>query len=209
MRDPETTDPTNPDPAQHGTLPPPMGVSADPDKTQQLNPTKLLEAGGTLRVPPLTVGAADQTLKFARHSADDPPIRLQRSDEPVEAAGQTQNLSIQPEPPKPLSWKLPLALGALVVVGAAGLLMSSRGASPAPVPSAAPRSEPAPVGAEVYFAQARAGDAHAMRMLGVMYYYGLNVPQDREKGLYWYRKAAEKGSDVARGELNKLEAAGK
>jgi len=46
-------------------------------------------------------------------------------------------------------------------------------------------------------------------MLGVMYYYGLNVPQDREKGLYWYRKAAEKGSDVARGELNKLEAAGK
>jgi TPR repeat protein len=36
-----------------------------------------------------------------------------------------------------------------------------------------------------------------MRMLGVMYYYGLNVPQDREKGLYWYRQAAAKGSDVA------------
>jgi len=44
-----------------------------------------------------------------------------------------------------------------------------------------------------------------MRMLGVMYYYGLNVPQDREKGLQWYRKAAEKGSDAARLELAKIE----
>ena len=44
-----------------------------------------------------------------------------------------------------------------------------------------------------------------MRMLGVMYYYGLNVPQDREKGLYWYRKAVEKGSDAARSELSKIE----
>jgi hypothetical protein len=59
----------------------------------------------------------------------------------------------------------------------------------------------------VYLEQAKAGDAHAMRMLGVMYYYGLNVPQDREKGLYWYRKAAERGSDAARIELEKLEPA--
>jgi TPR repeat protein len=44
-----------------------------------------------------------------------------------------------------------------------------------------------------------------MRMLGVYYYNGLNVPQDREKGIYWYRKAAEKGSDAARAELNQIE----
>ena len=50
---------------------------------------------------------------------------------------------------------------------------------------------------------------NAMRTLGVMYYNGLNVPQDREKGLYWYRRAAEKGSATAKAELAQLEAAGK
>ena len=59
---------------------------------------------------------------------------------------------------------------------------------------------------QAYLDQAKAGDTHAMRMLGAMYTYGLNVPQDRENGLYWYRKAAERGSDAARIELGKLEA---
>jgi hypothetical protein len=62
-----------------------------------------------------------------------------------------------------------------------------------------------PAGAQAYLEQARKGDANAMRMLGVMYYHGLNVPQDREKGLYWYRQAAAKGSEAARSELNKIE----
>jgi TPR repeat protein len=38
-----------------------------------------------------------------------------------------------------------------------------------------------------------------------MYYNGLNIPQDREKGLYWLRKAAEKGSVGARAELSQIE----
>ena len=33
----------------------------------------------------------------------------------------------------------------------------------------------------------------------------LNVPKDREKGLYYYRMAAEKGSDAARAELSQIE----
>ena len=37
----------------------------------------------------------------------------------------------------------------------------------------------------------------------------LNVPQDREKGLHWYRQAAGKGSAAAQAELTKLEIAGK
>jgi TPR repeat protein len=44
-----------------------------------------------------------------------------------------------------------------------------------------------------------------MYMLGVMFDQGLNVPQDREKGLYWKRKAAENGSEAARSELSKIE----
>ena len=53
--------------------------------------------------------------------------------------------------------------------------------------------------------KAKSGDANAMRMLGAMYYYGLDVPPDRERGLSGYRKAAEAGSDVARAELSRLE----
>jgi TPR repeat protein len=44
-----------------------------------------------------------------------------------------------------------------------------------------------------------------MHMLAVMYYNGLNLPKDREKGLYWYRKAAAQGSDAARAELSAIE----
>lgn len=81
--------------------------------------------------------------------------------------------------------------------------------APAPGPTASPvpaKAEDVPAGLHAYLAQARAGDAHAMRMLGVMYYYGLNVPQDREKGLYWYREAAAKGSEAAREDLARLQA---
>lgn len=80
-------------------------------------------------------------------------------------------------------------------------------ARPATAPPAASRAK-LPPGVQSYLDQAKAGDAHAMRMLGVMYYYGLNVPQDREEGLRWYRLAAAKGSDAAREELAKLEATG-
>lgn len=123
---------------------------------------------------------------------------------------------LTPKPPLPpesaasrgLGWKITGTVGALVVVGLGAYLFFFRGRSaPAPVPApSAPAAENLPPGVQSYLDQAKAGDAHAMRMLGVMYYYGLNVPQDREKGLYWYRQAAEKGSDAAREELSKLQA---
>jgi hypothetical protein len=109
-----------------------------------------------------------------------------------------------------------MALGALVVLGASAFLVFSKGpVPPSARPTAGPGSgTPEPSGmsgslprdVQAYLDQAKAGDTHAMRMLGAMYTYGLNVPQDREKGLYWYRKAAERGSDAARIELGKLEA---
>ena len=97
----------------------------------------------------------------------------------------------------------------LAVLGGGAYLLFFR-EEPVPAHVAlAPAPEAVPPGVQAYLDQAKAGDAHAMRMLGVMYYYGLNVPQDREKGLHWYRQAAEKGSDAAREELAKLEGAAK
>jgi hypothetical protein len=192
----------NPDPAPDDTLRLPAGAPPDPYSTQQLNISKYL-AASNVNFP----GAgSDQTQKLALPKADEHPIRVQKIDQPAEAAGQTQNRPLSPEAPRPIAWKAPLAFGALIVMGVAVYLVFSWGPAPQPPPSrpgASPHS--ASSGVQVYLEQAKAGDAHAMRMLGVMYYYGLNVPQDREKGLYWYRKAAEKGSDAARSELSKIE----
>jgi TPR repeat protein len=43
-----------------------------------------------------------------------------------------------------------------------------------------------------------------MRMLGTMYYNGLNVPQDTKEGIRWYRKAAAAGSVAAAKDLEQL-----
>ncbi len=56
-----------------------------------------------------------------------------------------------------------------------------------------------------YVEKADKGDAAAMRMLGVMYYNGLNVPKNEQEGLKWYRKAADHGSKAAQKELKLLE----
>ncbi len=123
-----------------------------------------------------------------------------------------------PPTPTPFSWKLPAALVGLVVLGIAGYLVLSR--LPVPPPSAStPSPRPAvvvphagevlPASVQGYVDKAQAGDVNAMRMLGAMYYNGLNVPRDPVKGLAWYRKAAEHGSMAARAELDKLEQSGK
>ncbi len=56
-----------------------------------------------------------------------------------------------------------------------------------------------------YLEKAQQGDKDAMRMLGVMYYNGLNVQRNQEEGLKWYRKAAAAGSVAAQKELKALE----
>lgn len=55
-----------------------------------------------------------------------------------------------------------------------------------------------------YYDRAITGDASAMRMLGTMYYNGLNVPQDTKEGIRWYRKAAAAGSVAAGKDLEQL-----
>lgn len=55
-----------------------------------------------------------------------------------------------------------------------------------------------------YLDRAAQGDPNAMRMLGTMYYNGLNVRQDRKEGIRWFRKAAAAGSVAARRDLEQL-----
>ncbi len=206
MRDPDSIGSMNREPAPDAKSPLPVRAPLDPYSTQELNISDYLDVSSL--EPPLTVSTtgSDRTQKLPRPKLDESPIRLQKVDQPTAAAGQTQNRSLGPAIPRPIPWKLPVGLSTLMVIGAAAYLVFSRGpaAQSLPPPSAASAQAPAS-GAQIYLEQAKAGDAHAMRMLGVMYYYGLDIPQDREKGLYWYRKAAEKGSDAARSELSKIE----
>ena len=97
---------------------------------------------------------------------------------------------------------------AVLLLGAVAVVFYLR-SQPAPERSAPiAAEEPVPPGVQVYVDRAQAGDPRAMRMLGVMYYYGLNVRQDRAKGLAWYRRAAEQGDPAAREDLAKLQPAG-
>lgn len=106
------------------------------------------------------------------------------------------------------AWRV-WVLGALVLLAGgslAGYLLGSFGRHPAPSRPAA--EAPPPPGLQIYLEQAKAGDPHAMRMLGLMYYYGLDVRQDQARGLAWYRRAAATGDPAARAELAKLEPVG-
>ncbi len=68
-----------------------------------------------------------------------------------------------------------------------------------------------PVAADMQgtLAQAKAGDSKAMHMLGVSFYYGLNVPQNKAEGLRWMRKAAEAGNEKAKSDLRQMESRGR
>lgn len=152
----------------------------------------------------------EQTQKLVlplTHGAPSPDQTVALPTAGAESAGSSRNPI---PPPRSRGWMLALVLGGVAVLAGLVLLLSSPGQAVHPVKAAAaaPEAEiPGP--ARAYLDQAKAGDANAMRMLGAMYYYGLDVPPDRAKGLYWYRKAAEAGSEVARTELSRLEGAGK
>jgi TPR repeat protein len=72
---------------------------------------------------------------------------------------------------------------------------------------AAEPSLPVPASMQGTFAQAKSGDSKAMHMLGVSFYYGLNVPQNKAEGLKWMRKAAEAGNEKAKSDLRQMESA--
>lgn len=205
MSDSETTRSTKPEPSPDATVRMVAGVPENPHQTQPLNRAKYVNADGTLKLSVADLAHRYDPAEEKALTLYEPPVR-----QPVpESAGETQKQAQRPELQKPMAWKLPVALtlGALVVLGVTAFLWFGRG--PAPLPpsflAAAAPAESVPQAARVYLEQAKAGDARAMRMLGVMYYNGLDVPRDREKGIHWYRMAAKKGSDAARKELSQLE----
>ena len=179
------------------------GEPTDPARTQRM----ALPVEATVKVAqPLPEADADQAPSRTLLNPGIPPILVQTSTAPVLSA------------PPSFSWKLPAALVGLAGLGIFVYLVLSR--LPVPPPSAStPSPRPAvavphpgevlPASIQGYVDKAQAGDVNAMRMLGAMYYNGLNVPRDPVKGLAWYRKAAEHGSKAARAELDKLEQSGK
>jgi len=68
-----------------------------------------------------------------------------------------------------------------------------------------PTPESVPPELRSYMDQAKGGDARAMHMIALMYWNGLNVRQDRVKGLDWYRKSAAAGDKAAQKELDVIE----
>ena len=87
---------------------------------------------------------------------------------------------------------------AILVLGTAGVWIYRT--RPAAAPAAGPGSsapEAVPSELRPYLDQAKLGDAKAMHMIALMYWNGLNVRQDRVRGLEWYRKAATAGSTAA------------
>ncbi len=129
-----------------------------------------------------------------------------------------------PQPPAPAPpakavvpaccWVAVLSSVCSVVLATLLWLRTPGPVAPAPVRAARPPAQtqappPAASGApqalQPYLEAAEAGDVHAMRMLGAMYYHGLDLPRNRQEGLQWYRKAAASGSKVAQDELRQLE----
>jgi hypothetical protein len=93
----------------------------------------------------------------------------------------------------------------LILAGATASYLRERPAAAPAAPAGA--REDIPPALRPYYDRATAGDTSAMRMLGTMYYNGLNVPQNPREGIRWYRKAAAAGSVAARKDLEQLGAA--
>jgi TPR repeat protein len=185
MPDPDPQGAPHPEATGEAAQRPSVAAKADPYSTQPLNLTRHPSLAATLKLPLGDPQApSDGTQKLALPVPVEPPLQAG----PAETS------------PRPVGWKLPLALGLLVGLGGlAYLLFVGRPGR------ALGKASPPPAAIQVYLERAQAGDTSAMRMLGACYYNGLDVPQDRTKGLYWYRKAAENGSEAARSELQQIE----
>jgi hypothetical protein len=123
----------------------------------------------------------------------------------------TQPIPIQDPPPPPRAgarkraWRAWLGgiIAVLILAGAAASYLRDRPATVGLLGDA-PAVLDIPAALHPYYDRARTGDVSAMRMLGTMYYNGLNVPQDTKEGIRWYRKAAAAGSVAAAKDLEQL-----
>lgn len=95
-----------------------------------------------------------------------------------------------------------LAAAAIVGLTLGGTVLILKSHTPSP---AAPslRSE-VPASLQIYLAKAEAGDAAAMRMVGLRYCYGLEAPLDTTEGTKWLKRASDLGNAAARKELSSM-----
>ena len=157
--------------------------------------------------PDRQVPVSNPEPKFQTH-----PIEM-----PVRTASPEYHPMAAPAKPKESASKLwiPAAISILVlVIGViyfAFFRPSLKIASPLgnALDQTAEPSLPVPASMQGTLAQAKAGDSKAMHMLGVSFYYGLNVPQNKAEGLRWMRKASGAGNEKARSDLRQMEAEGR
>ncbi len=153
---------------------------------------------------------ATQVLKTGEPRLQDTqPMRIMPSVPAPEAATTRSQRIADPLPEarrsparasRPLLWVFGLLAVAILGGSVAYYFLSAGGEAMAP---ARARGE-VPAVLLPYLEKASQGDAGAMRMLGTMYYNGLNVPMDRKEGVKWYRKAAAAGNVAARKDLEQL-----
>jgi Sel1 repeat len=210
MPNSETEDPGKPEPKPDATLRLSAGEPPDPNSALRLDLSDPLDSGRTLKLPlGTTEPISDETQRLLLPRMDELPAPLLSAEQPATPAGQTLKPTLSPGTisRKSSGWMLLLVLGLMLVLALVAYFAFLRAPQPAPLPQPlpAPASESAPPAVKALLEQAKAGDVHSMHLLGLMYYNGLNVPRDQEKGLYWLRKAAEKGSDAARAELSQIE----
>jgi hypothetical protein len=138
--------------------------------------------------------------------------RPERQASPIRPVSPTY-LPMTPHVPTESSSKIwiPVAIGILLlVIGGiyfAFFKTSLKTISPivaSPNQTAEP-SLPVPPKMQADLAKARAGDAKAMHMLGVSFFYGLDVQQNKTEGLRWMRKAALAGNEKAKSDLRQME----
>jgi TPR repeat protein len=137
-----------------------------------------------------------------RNLSSDPEGRMRSS-------GDTQpiptiSLTPPPAPRKALRYWIGGIIAVLILAGAAASYWRDRPAPASGEQEGIPAEKDIPPTLRPYYDKALTGDASAMRMLGTMYYNGLNVPQNAKEGIRWYRKAAAAGSVAARKDLEQL-----
>lgn len=165
------------------------------EATQRM-PTGEPAAAATQRMP-TGEPAADATQRMPTGEPEGGTTQRIALDAPLPEARTGQ---VQPRRSTMKYW----AFGILAVVILGGTLGYYLLYPSGETPVALEVKEEAPPVLRPYLDKAAQGDASAMRMLGTMYYNGLNVRQDRREGIKWYRKAAAAGSVAARKDLEQL-----
>jgi hypothetical protein len=163
-------------------------VDSGPEASVRAVPGEELDRGRTADIPPAL-------LPDAKPGSDAPPATPRKGSPP---AGSQK------------FWLGLIACLLLIGGGATFWFLRSRPAEPplseTTTQAATPNTpEEAAPELRAYLDQAKAGDAKAMHMIALMYWNGLNVRQDRVKGLDWYRKAVAAGDKAAQKELSVIE----